>query len=607
MTFSAFESNERRYVNGTIEGLEEILDDFKILETNEQKESDIKMSEILRKFAQNKLINNENLLDSRNMNRSENMINSDYNNRKLNKENINNLDDNIQKSILDNESLKFSSSDFITIHISNKSLDPDLTITEIQAHEISFSNKIYYEVKIARIIWDGKPCLFIILNDNTNSKRIIELINLDRYKNQMLATVSHDLRTPLNGVIGMMNTVLTNITDKETKKNLNLGIRSANLLNFLINDILDFSQISYKKLRLNVERINLKEMISEIFNLMKTQAKMKKLDFSWENDSKENEVIYSDSNRVKQILLNLIGNAIKFTNKGYITLRVEKIEENHSRIFKFSVEDSGIGIKEEDISKLFVLFGKLKQENPEINKTGIGFGLTISNTLAKMLYSGTDAGIFVKSKYGQGSNFYFKIDGGSEDLENFSFIEEKVNEIQHDSVVTRLSRYDSSISLDKSFTRESKTFLPNSREFETSQNLNVKKLLVVDDDAINILILTKYLEFFKLDYLTAMNGAEAIDVIESEIIIKNNEISAILMDCNMPIMDGFQATEKIIELLLNNNKKEIPIIAITANVTNADLDLCLKSGMKKFLPKPVRRKDLGLVLQKMFQIKLPLE
>ena len=590
ITFSRLEAKENDVLNTKLEGFEEIIDNFKILDqNNEQIASDKKMTKILRKFSR-KIIEKNNLINKKN--NAFNIENKDF----------------INSGLFTND----SGDDFITLHVSTassyESVDrPELNIADCKTNEISFSNKFYYEVKIAQILWDGKPCLFIIFNDNTNSKRIIELINLDKYKNQMLATVSHDLRTPLNGVIGMMNTVLTNINDKENRKNLIIGIRSANLLNFLINDILDFSQISYKKLRLNVERINLRELVSEIFNLMKTQAKIKKIDFSWE--IKENEIIYSDSNRVKQILLNLLGNAIKFTNKGFILLKVEKIEDIQSRIFKFSVEDSGIGIKEEDISKLFVLFGKLKQENPEINKTGIGFGLTISNTLAKMLYSGPDAGIHVKSIYGEGSNFSFKIDGGSEELENFSFIDEKFNnDTNNDTVITKMARYDSLASLDKSLIYPRTSILSTSlQECEISQNLNMKKILVVDDDAINIMILTKYLEFFKLEYLTAMNGKEAIGIIEKEIIIKNNEISAILMDCNMPVMDGFQATENIIKLLNTNQKKEIPIIAVTANVTNADLDLCLKSGMKKFLPKPVRRKDLGVILQKMFKIKLPLE
>ena len=557
------------YDNSSIEYFEEIMDSFHVLEENNQSligllDSQPSVSELMRKYYKSKFISRENLSNS-------------------------------------------ISNDFTTLHVFHKSFkksgdSPEVSIMEDEFNEVSFSKKFYFEVKLARILWDSKPCLFVVFNDNTNSKRLIELINLDRYKNQMLATVSHDLRTPLNGVIGMISTVLSNLQDREMKKNLIVAIRSANLLNFLINDILDFSQISYKKLRLNVEKINLGELVSEIFNLMKMQAKKKQLDFRLEMNFNENDRVYSDSNRLKQILLNLIGNAIKFTNKGFIILKVEKIEESETRMFKFSVQDSGIGIKEEDLSKLFVLFGKLKQENPELNRTGIGFGLTISNTLAKMLYLGPESGIFVKSEYGLGSTFWFKIDGGSQDLENFSFIEEKnQNELQ-EGIITKTNRYDSSVSIEKHVFWEQQVGGSILQSHPDNKN---KKILIVDDDPINIMILEKYMQFFQLEYLTAMNGIEAIEVVEREILCNNNEILAILMDCNMPVMDGFKAAENIIELLKNNKKAEIPIIAVTANATNSDLDLCLKSGMKKFISKPVRRRDLGLILQSMFKIKIP--
>ena len=557
--------------------LEEILDSFEIMtENNDPFRKNLLLSEIMHKF----MINNK----------------TDIN---LNLERTN---------------------EFLTIHVigqihkkDNVEETPEINIIDSKtSHHVSFSKKRYYEVKLAKITWDDKPCLLAIFNDNTNSKRLIEMINLDKYKNQMLASISHDLRTPLNSVMGMMTTVMESINDRESKKNLLIALRSANLLNFLINDILDFSQINYKKLRLNVENINLVELISEIFTLMKKQAKLKNLEFRWEIKSIEEENLYSDSNRIKQILLNLLNNSIKFTKTGHITLKAEKIIENNSRIFKFSVEDSGIGIHEEDLDKLFVLFGRLNQETPDINKTGIGLGLTISNTLAKMLYNGKDNGIHVESQWGKGSTFWFKIDGGNVELENFHFIEEKKYNENNEKICNKLKKYDSSHSLgsEKFFAITGKSFCSYSSSNTLVQNdsfCSIKPILIVDDDPLNIMILEKYLNFFKLEHLNAMNGLEALELIENNVIVKNKEISMILMDVNMPIMNGFKATENIITLLKKNQKKEIPIVAVTANVTNADLDLSLKSGMKKFLSKPVRRKDLGLVLQSILKIKLSIE
>jgi len=236
--------------------------------------------------------------------------------------------------------------------------------------EFAFSKLKYFEMKATKILWEKNTCLLLVLQDQTKAKRLAELVEIDKYKDQMLASVSHDLRTPLNGMIGMITTVFSTITDKKSKKCLLIAIRSANLLNFLINDILDFSQIIAKKLRLNNEKIKISVLISEIFDLFKIQAKKKRLAFNYEIKSDNRDYIYSDPTRIKQILLNLVGNALKFTMNGFISLEVQNLGETRdSCVFKFSVKDSGIGILEEDQKKLFILFGRLNQKDNDINKT----------------------------------------------------------------------------------------------------------------------------------------------------------------------------------------------------------------------------------------------
>ena len=133
------------------------------------------------------------------------------------------------------------------------------------------------------------------------------------------------------------------------------------------------------------------------------------------------------------------------------------------------------------------------------------------------------------------------------------------------------------------------------------------RILIVDDDSLNLMVLEKYLEFYHFTYLTAMNGLEAVKIIESEVIEKGSHINAILMDCNMPIMNGFTASEKILELLKRDERKEIPIIAVTANVTHENLEESLKMGIRKFLGKPVSRKELGKVLENILEINLGIE
>ncbi len=459
----------------------------------------------------------------------------------------------------------------------------------------------FYELQLGLIRWETNKCLIIIFNNITSTKKMIELQNLDKYKDYMLATVSHDLRTPLNGVTGMISSVLTNISDNENKKNLEIALRSANLLKFLINDILDFSQISYNKIRLNLEKINLNDLVKEIVDLMKFQFSKKNLDFFYEIINETQEFIISDSNRIKQILLNLLGNSLKFTTQGWIKLIVEqKIQidcDQSSLLVSFAVQDTGIGIKEEDKSKLFHLFGKLNQEDLSINRGGIGLGLAISNNLAKMLNNdknknNLENGIKVDSEYGKGSTFYFTIYGGElgDNHQNFSQILKENGKINK-KILEEIKKVESLNNIFPEF------------DFNSLRHL---KILIVDDDLINVSVLELYLKSFGIDYLSVMNGLDAVNIVEEKVIKQNNVISAILMDCQMPIMDGFMATEKIIDLLERNQKKQIPIVAATANSSKNEIDLCFKSGMKFYLEKPVKKKDLGLLLEKILNISLNL-
>lgn len=464
-------------------------------------------------------------------------------------------------------------------------------------------NKRFYEIKGTKIKWGDQYCFLLIFNNLTKAKRITEMKEINQYKNQMLATVSHDLRTPLNGIIGMVTSVFSNIEDQENKKLLLIALRSASLLDFLINDILDLSQILYKQLRLNIERININNLIMEMYDLVEFQANKKKLELKLDIDIMNPTYIYSDPTRIKQILLNLLNNAIKFTSTGSVLLKVVNLGEvSKTNIFKFIVQDTGVGMKQEDISKLFILFGKISDRKKEIktNSTGIGLGLTISQNLAQLLYKGEDSGINVESNFGEGSIFWFKVDVGKEEFYN----EEDFFEFEKKDFTASLKKYETFSTL--SFP----TYLDSSclkkvpkKEFIAYENkISHIRILIVDDDPINVMILEKYLQFFKLNYLTAMNGKEAVEIVETEVLKNNKEISAILMDCNMPIMNGFQATEAILKILALNNRPKIPIIAVTANVTNEEMDHCLKCGMIKYLPKPVKRKDLGETLQNLLKL-----
>ena len=183
----------------------------------------------------------------------------------------------------------------------------------MQSNFIDIEPKVkYYEMKFAKIRWNEKDCLIVLLSDITKSKKIIELKNLDKHKNQLLASISHDLRTPLNGVIGMINATISELKDEKPKDFLKLALRSANLLDFLIKDILDFSQMSYKQLRLNVEYIDIKTIIQEVFCLMRFQAHARSISLEMESYLPDGVMCKSDPNRIKQVLINLIGISLFF-------------------------------------------------------------------------------------------------------------------------------------------------------------------------------------------------------------------------------------------------------------------------------------------------------
>ena len=478
---------------------------------------------------------------------------------------------------------------FHSINIMAEDIDYLQQVHQFEDNFVNIDKKHYFELKIVKISWENQPCLLILLNDNTNLRRIIELQNLDDYKNRLLATVSHDLRTPLNGLIGIFDVVIPQILEIELKKDLLIGQRSANLLLCMINDILDFSQIIHKKIRLNIDSVCINDVVQETAELIEFQAKKKNLQFNVNlKDIARTQKIYTDSNRIKQILLNLLSNSLKFTQMGLIKLKVQDCSYNFSRkIIKFSVKDTGIGIRENDKYKLFKLFGKLDQSDKELNKTGVGLGLTISQELAKLLNK-NDEGIYLKSQFGKGSKFWFFVSSMENEEENIFSITENIK------IKIPFTRSYSNCMI---FQAEKKE---NSLYQKDIMHHKDKKVLIVDDDLINIIVAQKYMEFFGIKYLTASNGEEAFQLVQKDVISCVNEISLILMDCNMPILDGFQASRKIIQFIKENGLDEIPIIAVTANVELSDQKKCFEAGMKKFLAKPVRRKDLGGVLQNFF-------
>ena len=456
----------------------------------------------------------------------------------------------------------------------------------------------YYEVKIIKIFWENSVCLFVLFHDNTHIFQISELLNQDLYKNQLLASVSHDLRTPLNGLIGMLELSLIKTTDVVVKNYLDLAKKSSFFLNYLVNDILDFSLMNFKKMRLGIEEVNLKEICEEMLNLIEFQAKEKKIDLKFTCNYAIQYPILSDPTRIKQILLNLLSNALKFTYNGFIELILQDFPENREiPLYKISVKDTGIGIKKEDFCKLYKLFGKLENQE-QINRTGIGLGLTISKKISKLLCPVKNEGLEVESEYGKGSQFYFFISSLSEKAE-------KKKDYVNTLVLSEESIGKEPVcSSPYYFDEENLSLFTLNTLRRDSKSLVLKKALVVDDDIMNLLIAEQYLHLFKIPSLKAINGLEAYKIIKTDYTSQKNEISIVLMDCNMPILDGFQASKKINDFLAKNKRKKVPILAVTANTTAADIQLCKNSGMEYFLEKPLKKNDLKHLLENIFNVKI---
>jgi signal transduction histidine kinase len=365
-----------------------------------------------------------------------------------------------------------------------------------------------------------------------------------RLKQQFLANMSHEIRTPMNAIIGTVNLLRSSNLDEKQNKYINIIKTSADNLLVIINDILDISKIESGKFTIEQIPFNLKEKVMHVYESLKVKAEEKHLAFETNFESGIADHYLGDPVRITQVLINLAGNAIKFTDKGSVTIHISQVNDNGNHLIRFQVEDTGIGIASD---KLQFIFESFTQETADTTRKfgGTGLGLTISKQLVELM----GGQLQVKSERGKGSVFSFDLP----------------LEITTDHVNQKESN-------------------------EGHQKTKVKsglKILLAEDNPFNQMVAEDTLKMMipDLDLVVVENGVQAIEKLQEK------TFDLVILDIHMPEMDGYQ-TALHIRKQLSSPLNAIPIMAMTANVIAEEIDKCFEMGMNAYVSKPFTHDDL---------------
>lgn len=384
-----------------------------------------------------------------------------------------------------------------------------------------------------------------------------EALAANEAKGKFLAQMSHEIRTPINVVLGMDEMILRESKEPNIREYaMDIHTAGQSLLS-LINDILDFSKIDSGKVEIVPVTYEICSMIHDLVNMTLQRAKNKELQFVVEIDHEIPTCLYGDDVRIRQVLINILTNAVKYTERGTVWLRVRSRVEGEAAVLHFEVEDTGIGIKKEDLPKLTAEFERIEEDrNRHIEGTGLGMSITVQ--LLKLM----DSQLQVESEYGKGSKFYFELEQKVVDGTPIGDFESKVRHMA------------------ENFSYASSFLAPDA------------KLLVVDDNAVNRKVLRNLLKETRIQVSEAGGGEECLDLVQE------NYYDLIFLDHMMPEMDGVETLHRM-RRLSAYPCKDTPIVVLTANAVAGAREQYLKEGFDDFLSKPIVPDKLENMIRKM--------